>query len=248
VNAIELDEADLEKQLGGIISAHLERELDITTVQTLLASDPTLEPTMTFEMKISTPLQCETLNASVNVLPESELVLPLRLRMEINIDANLQSEFSIGTMTALLTHNFASQLRMQLVNRPSCLQPCDRDVQPEPPLVGGSDLDLAGQVSVACSDSRLATLAQQLRYELDNDIHATLTTAIELNLKDDNTVHLGDDIQVNLAHASTVSFTNELIVDVDITLNPETNRDANYKKDINRHLENDIRWNQHAEI
>jgi hypothetical protein len=136
--------AKLEIEIG----MHLERELDIATVKSLLTCDPELQLIMKFGIRLTTHLQCDSLSPTTKTLLEYELGLPLGMQLEVKIDPCRQHEFGIAAMKALLLRDFTSQLKIQLQCRSSFFQPRDRDVRADPPLEGGSDPDLAGQACV----------------------------------------------------------------------------------------------------
>ncbi len=84
-------------------------------------------------------------------------ILPLSMQFEIDIDSCRQHEFGIDTMKTLLAREFASQPQVQMQCSSSFFQPRDRDVRADPPLEGGSDLDLAGQATLTAWIATLST-------------------------------------------------------------------------------------------
>jgi hypothetical protein len=114
-------------------------------------------------------------------------------------------------MTMILAREFASQLHLKLEQRQSYLRPRDRDICADPPLVGGSVLDLAGQANANGINARFARVAsietynfdqyvRMLLCDLDHEIQVTIRTAVEIYLE-----HDVDDIDANLATGANLA-------------------------------------------
>jgi hypothetical protein len=196
-------ELQLLAKLENEIDKHFQHGLDIATVQTLLKYDPTLQPRMIVGVEIEEHLQSAHQNYIKQPLLHSTLALPLKLKLVFEINMHLQREFRIATVKAILSSDFASQLRSKLECRPPYLNPRDREIRAALPIEGGSDLDLAGQASAASVGAQVANLV--------NGLTILLRTVIEvdMNLEDELNVNLEEE-SANLGNVIDIDIGNEL--------------------------------------
>jgi hypothetical protein len=138
----------LERRLQFEIFTHLSREIDMATVNSLLAWEPKLIPKMKFTLDLRSHQHGGIPIDSAHSMLIKDLKLPIRFSAEIMIDAPLKRDFTIDTIQNIIAQDFASQLSIHLRGRTSPFSPRDREILDDPPLVGGSYLTLAGQAGV----------------------------------------------------------------------------------------------------